>query len=72
MLAKRSSVSKKFCKREALALRISCFSFEMFLCSVCDKNNTKCVVSNKENSSRCSEYVFREVKCDAKGILVSD
>jgi antirestriction protein len=72
MLAKRSLVLKKFRKREALALRISRFGFEMFPCSSCEKNNTKCVVLDKENSSRCSKCVLREVKYNAKGILVSE
>jgi hypothetical protein len=72
MLVERSLLSKKFCEREALALRISCSGFEMFPCSACEKNNTKCVVLDKENSSRCSKYVLRKVKCDAKGILVSE
>jgi hypothetical protein len=44
----------------------------MFLCSAYDKNNTKCAVSDKENSSRCSEYVLRKAKCDVEGILVGE
>jgi hypothetical protein len=72
MLAERSLLLKKFYKREALALRISRFSFEMFPCLGCKKNNTKCVVLDKENSSCCSECVLRKVKCNAEGILVSE
>jgi hypothetical protein len=52
-------------------LRIVWTSFEMFPCSNCEKNNTKCV-SDKENSSRCSECVLREAKCDVEGILVGE
>jgi hypothetical protein len=72
MLAKRSPVSKKFYKREALALRISCSGFEMFSCSAYDKNNTKCIVLDKENSSRCSECVLRKVKCNIEGVPVGE
>jgi hypothetical protein len=43
----------------------------MFLCSRYEKRNLKCVVFDKENSSRCSECVLRKAKCDAKGIPVS-
>jgi hypothetical protein len=72
MLAKRSLLSKKYQEREALALRVKRTSFEMFPCSSCEKNNTKCIVLDKENSSCCLEYVLRKVKCNAKGILVSE
>jgi hypothetical protein len=44
----------------------------MFPCSACEKNNTKCVVLDKENSDRCSKYVLRKAKCDVKGILVGE
>jgi hypothetical protein len=70
MLAERSSVTKKFRERKALALRIKCTSFEMFPCSGCEKNNTKYVVSDKENSGRCSECVLCKARCNVKGILV--
>jgi antirestriction protein len=70
MLAERSSFTKKFQEREALASRIERTSFEMFPCSCCEKNNTKCVVSDKENSSRCLKCVLREAKYNVKGILV--
>jgi hypothetical protein len=71
MLTKR--FSKKNClNRKALALCIKCTSFEMFPCSACEKNNTKCVVLDKENSSHCSEYVLQEVKCDVEGVLVGE
>jgi hypothetical protein len=43
----------------------------MYPCSRCEKRNTKCVVSDKENSSRYSECVLRKASCDAKGIPVS-
>jgi hypothetical protein len=44
----------------------------MFPCSNCKKNNTKCVVSDKENFSCCLECVLRKVKCNVKGVLVSE
>jgi hypothetical protein len=44
----------------------------MFLYSNCEKNNTKCVVLDKENSSCCSKYVFCKVKCNVKGVLVGE
>jgi hypothetical protein len=72
MLVERSFVNKKLKERKALVSRIKRTSFEMFPCSSCEKSNTKCVVSDKENSSRCLEYVLRKAKCDAKGILVSE
>jgi hypothetical protein len=72
MLVKRFFVNKKLKERKALALRIKRTGFEMFLCSSCEKSNTKCVVLDKENSSRCLECVLRKAKCDAKGILVSE
>jgi hypothetical protein len=71
MLAKRLSKRNRL-KHKALALCIKRTSFEMFPCSFCEKNNAKCVVSNKENSDYCSEYVFHKAKCDVKGILVSE
>jgi hypothetical protein len=72
MLVERSSVNKKLKEREALASRIERTGFEMFPCSSCEKGNTKCIVLDKENSSRCSECVLRGAKCDAKGILVGE
>jgi hypothetical protein len=72
MLVKRSSFTKKFQEREALMLRIKRTGFEMFPCSFCKKNNTKCVVSNKENSCRCSVYVLCKAKYNVKGVLVSE
>jgi hypothetical protein len=70
MLAIRS-LTKNRLERKALATCILYTGFEMFPCSNCEKNNTKCVVSNKENSSRCSKYVLHKVKCNVKGVLVS-
>jgi hypothetical protein len=65
------SLTKNRLERKALASRILHTSFEMFPCSNCEKNNTKCVVLDKENSSRCSECVLCKVKCNVKGVLVS-
>jgi len=42
----------------------------MFLCSRCKKQNLKYVVSDKENSGRCSKYVLQGASCDVKGIPV--
>ena len=67
------SVSSKSRKdNKALALRIKYTGFEMFPCSAYEKNNTKCVVFNKENSNRCSECVLYKAKCNVKGILVGE
>jgi len=57
---------------EALASCIERTSFEMFLCLGCEKRNTKCVVLDKENSSRCSECVLQGASCNVKGILVGE
>jgi hypothetical protein len=66
----RTHPAKKRKESEALASRIERTGFEMFLCSGCEKRNLKCVVSDKESSSRCSECVLRGVSCDVEGILV--
>ena len=71
MPAVRTSLSKKRKECEALASRIERTGFEMFPCSGCDKNNLKCVVSEKENSRRCSECVRRGTSCDVKASLAS-
>jgi hypothetical protein len=59
-------------EHKALALCIEHTSFKMFPCLSCEKNNTKCVVLDKENSGRCLEYVLREAKCDVEGIPVGE
>jgi hypothetical protein len=64
------SLAKNCLEREALALHILCTGFEMFPCSNYEKNNTKCVVLDKENSSCCSKCVLRKVKYNVKGVLV--
>jgi hypothetical protein len=43
----------------------------MFPCSRCEKRNTKYIVSDKENSGHCSEYVLYKDRCDVEGVLVS-
>jgi hypothetical protein len=58
MPVNRTQPGKERAKREVLVLRIKRTSFEMFPCSGYEKRNTKCVVSNKENSNRCLECVF--------------
>jgi hypothetical protein len=67
-----TTLAHKRKESEALASRIERTGFEMFLCSRCEKRNLKCVVFDKENSGRCSECVLRRVKCDVKGIPVSE
>jgi hypothetical protein len=42
----------------------------MFPCSKYKKRNLKYVVSNKENSDCCSEYVLYKVKCDVESIPI--
>jgi hypothetical protein len=70
MLVVRTQPAKKRKESKALASRIKCTGFEMFLCSNCERGNKKCLVSDKENSSRCSECVLRGASCDVKGVLV--
>jgi hypothetical protein len=72
MLVICNTPSKTCRDNEALALCIKLTSFEMFLCLGCEKRNTKCVVSDKENSGRCSKCVLRGASCDVKGILVGE
>jgi hypothetical protein len=72
MLVARTQLAKKCKESEALASCIKHTGFEMFLCSRCEKRNTKYVVLNKENSSRCSEYVFCKASCNVEGVLVSE
>jgi hypothetical protein len=72
MPACQTTPAQKRKESEALASCIKRTGFEMFLCSGCEKRNLKCIVSDKENSGRCSECVLRKAKCDAKGIPVSE
>jgi hypothetical protein len=71
MLVVCTTLAQKRKESKALASRIERTSFEMFPCSGCEKRSLKCVVSDKENSSRCFEYVLCRVSCDVKGIPVS-
>jgi len=71
MLAVRTQPAKKRKESKALASRIKRTSFEMFLCSRCEKQNLKYIVSDKETSSRCSKCVLCKVSCNVEGILVS-
>ena len=68
----RTHPSKARKESEALASCIKRTGFEMFLCSRCEKRNLKYVVSDKENSGRCSECVLWGVKCNVKGIPVGE
>jgi hypothetical protein len=72
MLVVRTHLAKKRKESEAFTSRIERTSFEMFLCSRCKKRNLKCVVSDKESFSRCSEYVLCGVSCNVEGILVGE
>jgi ferredoxin-like protein FixX len=64
--------ARKRKESEALASCIKHTSFKMFPCSGCEKRNTKYVVSNKENSNRCSECVLCKVSCNVEGILIRE
>jgi hypothetical protein len=68
----RTQPGKKRKESEALASRIERTGFEMFPCSNCERGNKKCLVSDKENSGRCSECVLRGAKCDVEGIPVGE
>ena len=63
---------KKRKKSKALASRIKRTGFEMFPCSGCEWQNITCIVSDKEKSGCCSDYVRRRVKCNVKGIPVKE
>ena len=62
--------NKKFKERIELAQRIESRGVEMSPCSLCEKTNRTCLVS--EGSSRCSECVRRGQKCDVEGIPAGD
>jgi hypothetical protein len=70
MLVDQTQPARKRKESKALASCIKHTSFEMFLCSEYEKHNFKYVVLDKENSDRCSEYVFYKVKCDVKSIPI--
>jgi hypothetical protein len=72
MLVVYTYSAKKRKKSKALASRIKCTSFEMFLCFGCKKRNLKCVVLDKESSGCCSECVLHGMSCNVEGILVSE
>src|SRR5438552_9128818 len=72
MPADRTQPSKARKESEALASCIKHTGFEMFPCSGYEKRNLKYVLSNKENSSRCSECVCYKVSYNVEGILVSE
>jgi hypothetical protein len=63
---------RKLREQSALSAHILVTGFEMFPCSNCERWRTKCVLSDKENSQRCSECVLRGKKCDVEGIPVGD
>jgi hypothetical protein len=68
----RTHPAKKRKESEALASCIERTGFEMYPCSECEKRNLKCVVSDKENSNRCSECVLQGASCNVEGIPVSE
>ena len=72
MLVTCTQLVKKRKESKALASCIKRTSFEMFLCSRCEKRNLKCVVLDKENSGHCSKYVLQGTPCDVKGIPVRE
>jgi hypothetical protein len=71
MLVVYTHLAKKRKKSKTLASRIKCTSFEMFLCSNCERGNKRCLVSDKENSSCCFECVLQGASCNVEGVLVS-
>jgi hypothetical protein len=68
----RTHPAKKRKESEALASRIERTGFEMFPCSNCERGNKRCLVSDKENSGRCSECVLRGASCDVEGVPVGE
>ena len=72
MLAVHTHSTKKRKESKALVSRIKCTSFEMFPCSRYKRQNTKCVVLDKENSSRCSKCVLCKDRCNVKGIPIGE
>jgi hypothetical protein len=72
MLVMRTQPAKKRKESEALASRIKRSGFEMFPCSNCERENKRCLVSDRENSGRYSEYVLQKASCNVEGILVSE
>src|SRR5438552_15216818 len=71
ILADRTQLGEKRKQSEALASCIKHTSFEMYPCSGYEKRNLKYVLSNKENSSYCSECVFQKASCNVESIPVS-
>ena len=72
MPAVRTQPSKARKESGALASCIEHTGFEIFPCSGCEKRNLKYVLSNKENSSYCSECVCYKVSYNVEGIPVSE
>jgi hypothetical protein len=68
----RTTPAHKRKESEALASQIERTGFEMFLCSGYKKRKSKCVVSDKENSGRCSECVCLRRSCNVKGVPVDE
>jgi hypothetical protein len=64
--------TRKTAERKALAKRIEIEGVEMSPCTHCEKHGRKCIVSPDDDKSRCSECVWRGIKCDVEGIPVRD
>jgi hypothetical protein len=70
MLVVHTQPVKKHKESKVLASCIKRTSFEMFLCSNCERGNKKCLVSDKENFGCCFKCVLQRVSYDVKGVLV--
>jgi len=71
MLVVHVQLAKKHKESKVLVSCIKRISFEMYLCSKCEKRNLKYVVSNKENLNYYFKYVFQGASCNVKDILVN-
>lgn len=69
---KKGTEARKTAERKALAKRIEIEGVEMSPCTHCEKHDRKCVISPDDDKSRCSECVWRGIKCDVEGIPVRD
>ncbi|KFX93185.1 hypothetical protein O988_06947 [Pseudogymnoascus sp. VKM F-3808] len=69
---RKSNEARKTAERKVLARRTEIEVVEMLPCTHCQTHGRKCVVSPDEGKSRCSECVWRGIKCDVEGIPVRD
>lgn len=69
---KKGTDNRKTAERKALAKRIEVEGVEMSPCTHCETHKRTCVVSPDDDKNRCSECVWRGIKCDVEGIPVRD